>query len=559
MIMTFNLTPTCFDFYAGEYPIRWEQVTAKPELVIFKASENKFRDSRVVEYVTQAKERGIRYGLYHFLRENDIMSQAQTFITAINLCGGIGNIAPIVDVEIYPVARGRAWANQVKTFLDLIEQAFGKKPIIYTSPNFWKEVCSRNTLYQLVPPSWTSEYGLWAAGYPYPEYLTPGMVMPKSYLPLGWTKYAIWQYNDDGRGNGYFANDLNVLSDWFMEELKDISVEPIPSKVTYSVTASVLNVRPEPNTNKQAVGQVSKGEVLEGLGLNSDKTWANIRHGNLTGWCSKAYLQLLTGSEDIIPPDPIPPVGDDTLVKEYKLFHDKAQYKQYVSHTSRGDITYHVMKVPHKYAEIFITPSPRNVQAVAGFLKSNHVQIAINGDGWVSKKVSNVWKIIMSGFNASRGVAYGTPNTEQTFFISENGVVTLRKNSGLWNAISFPNILVEDGKVSDKIKRKDVDPRTALGFSFEHDVIMVCVDGKETYNTNRTGMTFTEVASILVREGAWVGANLDGGGSTTMVIEGDDLQPSILNTPCGENPYTDSHGVVHRVRSVANHFGIYIR
>jgi exopolysaccharide biosynthesis protein len=85
------------------------------------------------------------------------------------------------------------------------------------------------------------------------------------------------------------------------------------------------------------------------------------------------------------------------------------------------------------------------------------------------------------------------------------------------------------------------------------------VDGKETYSSSRTGMNFTELASILVRENTWIGANLDGGGSTTLVVRDEvDGEPRILNTPCGENVYI-SRGLTYKLRSVANHFGLRIK
>jgi hypothetical protein len=46
--------------------------------------------------------------------------------------------------------------------------------------------------------------------------------------------------------------------------------------------------------------------------------------------------------------------------------------------------------------------------------------------------------------------------------------------------------------------------------------------------------------------------NLDGGGSSTLVIEGEDGQPVILNSPI-------DHYIPGTERPVANHLGIYIK
>jgi len=52
--------------------------------------------------------------------------------------------------------------------------------------------------------------------------------------------------------------------------------------------------------------------------------------------------------------------------------------------------------------------------------------------------------------------------------------------------------------------------------------------------------------------GAFYAMSLDGGGSSTMVIEGEDGAPVILNSPI------DSY-IPLRERPVANHLGIYVK
>ena len=87
--------------------------------------------------------------------------------------------------------------------------------------------------------------------------------------------------------------------------------------------------------------------------------------------------------------------------------------------------------------------------------------------------------------------------------------------------------------------------------------ILIAVDGAETYNEKtRSGMNFTEVAWLLIRHGAWMGSNQDGGGSTTMAVRDDkDGATRILNQPCGEAPYM-CRGKLYSVRPVANAFCI---
>lgn len=75
-------------------------------------------------------------------------------------------------------------------------------------------------------------------------------------------------------------------------------------------------------------------------------------------------------------------------------------------------------------------------------------------------------------------------------------------------------------------------PRTGIGFSRDSTrIILVVVDGRQAESA---GMTLPEFADLMIEQGIWQGLNLDGGGSTVMVVEG-----KIVNSPsdaAGERP-----------------------
>ena len=61
-------------------------------------------------------------------------------------------------------------------------------------------------------------------------------------------------------------------------------------------------------------------------------------------------------------------------------------------------------------------------------------------------------------------------------------------------------------------------PRTALGFSRDSSTVFIlAVDGR---SESSGGMTLVELGTMMRRLGAWQAMNFDGGGSTTMVIDG---------------------------------------
>ena len=67
-------------------------------------------------------------------------------------------------------------------------------------------------------------------------------------------------------------------------------------------------------------------------------------------------------------------------------------------------------------------------------------------------------------------------------------------------------------------------PRTAIGFSRDGaTLLLLVVDGR---SPTSVGMTLVELAEQMRRLGAWQALTFDGGGSTTMVVDG-----AIVNTP----------------------------
>lgn len=68
-------------------------------------------------------------------------------------------------------------------------------------------------------------------------------------------------------------------------------------------------------------------------------------------------------------------------------------------------------------------------------------------------------------------------------------------------------------------------PRTAAGISEDGDLLLLVIDGRQRASR---GVSFTELAGILKSLGAVDALNLDGGGSSTLVVNGE-----LLNRPAG--------------------------
>lgn len=231
-----------YDFSSWEDNIKWDQMTGenKPAAVFLRASYQQVgsrvrgEDKTAVPYSQKCREYGIPFGLYHFLTPNGIAEQADLFMQVWNECGG-ANLAPVVDVEIDlqlnyskspSIIGNQVWQNHIKTFIDIIASKTDKTPMIYTSQKYWIFACTKNIIGGFVPPSWTNDYPLWVAQYP----LTPDTWDKPTAMPLGFTDWEIWQYAENGRQNGFLANDLNTATDAFIQEIGGVVVVPPPDE-----------------------------------------------------------------------------------------------------------------------------------------------------------------------------------------------------------------------------------------------------------------------------------------------------------------------------------------
>jgi LysM repeat protein len=145
-----------------------------------------------------------------------------------------GELPPVLDLETQDgqtkeriIARARIW-------LDLVEAAFDKKPIIYSGQYFLQDYFSEAGG---GPPAWAKDYPLWLAQYP--NQYVPGM---QPTLPRGWFKWTFWQYGEKGRVNGINANvDLNLfngsLEDLYKFTGAEIVIEPPTSPKKHTVAA----------------------------------------------------------------------------------------------------------------------------------------------------------------------------------------------------------------------------------------------------------------------------------------------------------------------------------
>jgi Phosphodiester glycosidase len=244
-----------------------------------------------------------------------------------------------------------------------------------------------------------------------------------------------------------------------------------------------------------------------------------------------------------------------------------------IVHLSPRPMIIHILVIDTKATGVrfLVTPpdtksdQPLNARTTTQFMEEFGVQIAINGDGfspWWSHSPADYYPhmgdpVAPWGLAASGGKVYseGVRNSvspEPTFFISRKNVLSFnRRPDHIYNALSGDRMLVEQGSIVQDLDTTNLNPRTAIGINKNGRLlILVVVDGRQPFYSE--GATFPELAQIMLDQGAFFAMALDGGGSSTMVIQGEDGKSVIMNSPI------DNY-IPGRERPVANHLGVYIK
>lgn len=169
--------------------IRWQAVKGDGvRFAIAKASESRsFVDDQYARNRLKADRLGIPFSAYHFARPdasaNDALREAEHFLRTANLRGR--HLLPVLDLEVNGTLGRRALVRWVKTWLQTVEKRLGVKPMIYTTPSFWRD--------RMGDTAWFAEngYRLWIAHW----FADQPRVPAANWAGRGWT---LWQTSNCG-------------------------------------------------------------------------------------------------------------------------------------------------------------------------------------------------------------------------------------------------------------------------------------------------------------------------------------------------------------------------
>jgi len=180
--------------------IDWARVKAAGKtFAIAKATEGVgFKDDKYDRNKAGAMGQGIKFGAYHFARPgaNDPVQEADWFVNNMGLQRGM--LIPTLDLEVTGGLGPTALTNWTKAWLQRVYTRTGVRPMIYTSPSFW-----RNNLNNT---RWFADNGyafLWVAHWG----TTSPSVPAENWGGRSWT---FWQYSSTGTVPGISGRvDLN--------------------------------------------------------------------------------------------------------------------------------------------------------------------------------------------------------------------------------------------------------------------------------------------------------------------------------------------------------------
>ena len=186
----------------------------------------------------------------------------------------------------------------------------------------------------------------------------------------------------------------------------------------------------------------------------------------------------------------------------------------------------------------------RNVtDTTSSIAESVGAVLAINGDFYGTQQAGYVIRNGILYRNTAKKAAEDLViYADGKFEIIQESEVTAEDlmMSGAQNVLSFGPALIEDGElavsVNDEVGRaKASNPRTAIAVIDELHYLFVVSDGR---TEDSEGLSLYELAVFLQSKGVQTAYNLDGGGSSTMVFNG-----QIVNNPTSSGKNTKERRV----------------
>lgn len=233
-------------------------------------------------------------------------------------------------------------------------------------------------------------------------------------------------------------------------------------------------------------------------------------------------------------------------------------FNQKTLFTANQNISFVEVKNTGRKAVFAIGAESKQLVKTSDFGKRDSAMVAINGNFFNVKDGGSVDFVLVNGqvVNVNRlGKGGERARHQQAAVVIDNGKITIQKWDGSadWETkLSKENVLLNGPLLTFNGINQDLDttsfttfrhPRTCLGIKRNGRVLLLTVDGR---HENAAGMSLPELTKLM----RWLGCssiiNFDGGGSTTLWVNGNN-ENGVINYP-SDNKKWDHEGQ----RKVAN-------
>jgi len=174
--------------------INWSAVAGDGvEFAFIRISDGlNYPDAKFTRNWQMARANGVLRGAYQFFRPaQDANAQADLFLNALGTLEA-NDLAPVIDVEAADGMSGAQITAGVRTWIERVQAATGRTPIVYTGFYFWRDQVGAPDIGP--SPLWHAQYTTAAC--------------PN--IPPPWSDWALWQYTDSGTVAGISGGvDMN--------------------------------------------------------------------------------------------------------------------------------------------------------------------------------------------------------------------------------------------------------------------------------------------------------------------------------------------------------------
>ncbi len=208
-------------------------------------------------------------------------------------------------------------------------------------------------------------------------------------------------------------------------------------------------------------------------------------------------------------------------------------YKVFTTKYKKNTIHMLVIYDPSRISMVLSSRNARGGQMMTSIAKENNAIAAVNASGYSRNKKTGA--LIPVGVVISGGkITAGTGATNQLIGFNEDNILVLTYDdaetaikNGMRDAMSFGPFLIMNG---EKAEMKGdggwgYAPRTAIAQRKDGVVLFAVSDGR---GKGSPGLSMVQLADFLYQYGAYNAANLDGGGSSMLVVDN-----KLINDPGG--------------------------